>query len=76
MSPHRLLSVVPVLVALSSFAQTAVPPFELERLTLNPGGRGGLLVGAADLLDARDFRISLTGHYQHDPLVFVVEENG
>lgn len=72
----RSLLLTSSLVATCAVAQTAVPPFELERLTLNPGGRGGLLVGAADLLDARDFRVSLTGHYQHDPLVFVVEENG
>jgi outer membrane protein OmpA-like peptidoglycan-associated protein len=47
-----------------------VPSFELERLRLNPGARDGLLVGGGDLLPKDDLRVSLTAHYEHDPLVY------
>lgn len=60
-----------VLVGLSALAQsTAVPSFELERLRLNPGARDGLLVGGGDLLPKDELRVSLTAHYEHDPLVY------
>jgi OOP family OmpA-OmpF porin len=54
----------------SALAQTAVPSFELERLRLNPGAVDGLVVGGADVLPRHGYRVSLTGHYEHDPLVF------
>ncbi len=50
-----------------------VPGFELERLTFNPGARETMVVGTADLLDARRLRVALIGHYAHDPLVFTVD---
>jgi OmpA-OmpF porin, OOP family len=50
-----------------------VPGFELERLTFNPGARETMVVGTADLLDARRLRLGLIGHYAHDPLVFTVD---
>ncbi|MBL8957334.1 MAG: OmpA family protein [Myxococcaceae bacterium] len=52
-------------------AQLAAPPqIELERLTLNPSAKGGMLVGGGDLLSQRQLRVSLWAHYEHDPLVF------
>ncbi len=56
-------------------AQTTLPGFELERLYLNPSAKGGMLVGGSDLLAERQLRVGLFGHYEHDPLVFVNEQN-
>lgn len=64
------LTLLAALVATTAVAQTAVPSFELERLRLNPGARDGLLVGGGDVLPEGRGRVSLTGHYEHDPLVF------
>ncbi len=75
MTADKLRLLLWVLVAVPAFGQTQVPPFELERLTLNPAGRSGLVVGGADLLEQRTLRVSLTGHYEHDPLVFLGEGN-
>ncbi len=55
-------------------AQTVVAPFELERVRLNPGAADGLLQEGGALLDPMSLRVSLFGHYQHNPLV--VRENG
>lgn len=43
--------------------------FELERLELNPGGAGSLLLGTGELLPEGDFRLSTVTHYQHNPLM-------
>ncbi|HEX5750979.1 MAG TPA: OmpA family protein [Archangium sp.] len=48
----------------------AFPAFELERLDLNAGAAGSLLVGTGELLPEGELRLSSTGHYQHQPLVF------
>ncbi|WP_224367693.1 OmpA family protein [Hyalangium versicolor] len=48
--------------------------FELERLDLNPGAAGSLLIGTGELLPAGDFRFSSVAHYQHNP--FVVSRSG
>ena len=67
----RLISLLASFLSASVFAQAiAVPTFELERLQLNPGARHGLLVGGADLMPEGGFRVSLTAHYEHDPLVY------
>lgn len=50
-------------------AQTPLPSFELERVHLHPAARGGLLVGSADLLEQLEYRVAVTGHYEHAPLV-------
>lgn len=42
---------------------------ELERLTLNPGAAGSLLVPTGELLPRGELRVSVMGHYQHNPLV-------
>jgi OOP family OmpA-OmpF porin len=44
--------------------------FELERMDLNPGAEGSLLMGTGELLPAGDFRFSSVAHYQHNPFVF------
>ncbi|HEX8706331.1 MAG TPA: OmpA family protein [Myxococcaceae bacterium] len=64
----RLLALATLLTGASALAQ-AIPPLELERLTLNPNGGGSLLVGTGENLQERGYRFSLTGHYQNAPLV-------
>ncbi|MEW6432681.1 MAG: OmpA family protein [Myxococcota bacterium] len=65
------LGFLSVLCGASALAQPlAVPSFELERLRLSPGARDGLLVGGGDLLPRDELRLSLTTHYEHDPLVY------
>jgi outer membrane protein OmpA-like peptidoglycan-associated protein len=49
--------------------ETSLPSFELERLELNPSGVGSLLVGSGELLTNGDYRLSLTSHYERNPLV-------
>jgi OOP family OmpA-OmpF porin len=46
-----------------------IPPFELERLSLNPSGTGSLLLGTGELLPDGHFRLSLTAHHEKNPLV-------
>lgn len=46
-----------------------LPDFDLERLDLNPGAAGSLLVGTGELLPEGELRLSVMGHYQHQPLV-------
>jgi outer membrane protein OmpA-like peptidoglycan-associated protein len=55
-------------VALAS-GPGVLPAFELERLELNPGAAGSLLVGTGELLPEGELRLSAVGHYQHQPLV-------
>lgn len=45
------------------------PAFELERLELNPGAEGSLVVGMGELLPAGKWRTSAVAHYSHRPLV-------
>lgn len=48
-----------------AFAQTPLPDFELERLELNPGAEGSLVVGMGELLQPGQFRVSAVSHYSH-----------
>ncbi|HYI03170.1 OmpA family protein [Hyalangium sp.] len=59
-----------MLVSSVAFAQERNIGFELERMDLNPGAAGSLVLGTGELMPAGDFRISAVGHYQHNPLVF------
>jgi outer membrane protein OmpA-like peptidoglycan-associated protein len=71
----RLLALTALLVGASALAQPAgLPEIELERLTLNSGASGSLLLGTGELLPGRASRLSLTSHYENDPLVLL--ENG
>jgi OOP family OmpA-OmpF porin len=44
--------------------------FDVERLDLNPGAAGSLVIGTGELMPAGDYRFSVVGHYQHNPFVF------
>jgi outer membrane protein OmpA-like peptidoglycan-associated protein len=66
----RLLVLAVLLVSAAAFAQpSALPEFELERLKLNPSGKGSLLIGTGELLPDHGYRFALTTHYENDPLV-------
>jgi hypothetical protein len=47
--------------------------FELERISLNPGARHTFFAQTGDALEPMSLRVSLLGHYQHLPLVYVVD---
>jgi outer membrane protein OmpA-like peptidoglycan-associated protein len=73
---RNVLPLAPLLtlaLGLSSPASMAqlqgVPPFELERLSLNPSGAGSLLLGTGELLPDGAWRLSLTAHHENEPLV-------
>src|SRR4051812_36767948 len=65
--------VVVLLAGGAAFAQqaSALQGFELERLDLNPGGEGSLLLGTGGLLPQGSVRVSLLGHYERNPLSFL-----
>jgi outer membrane protein OmpA-like peptidoglycan-associated protein len=70
----RLLALFTLLTGSTALAQPAgLPKVELERLTLNPGGTGSLLLGTGEVLPGGGYRFSLTGHYENDPLVLFVD---
>src|SRR6218665_964983 len=73
----RLATVAALLFASASFAQPAgLPVFDLERLELNPSGKGSLVMGTGDLLPQGGFRLSIAGHYERNPVVLEVDGNG
>ena len=64
-----------LLVSGAAFAQqapVALPGFELERLDLNPGAEGSLLLGTGGLLPQGSVRVSLLGHNERNPLSYLV----
>jgi outer membrane protein OmpA-like peptidoglycan-associated protein len=70
----RLSAIVTLLLASVALAQPGgLPIFELERLELNPNGRGSLVVGTGEMLPSAGFRLSLLGHYEKDPLVLYAD---
>ncbi|WNG14884.1 hypothetical protein [Cystobacter fuscus] len=70
----RLVLVAALLSASVSFAQPAgLPVFELERLELNPSGKGSLVLASGELLPRGGFRLSVAGHYERNPLVFYLD---
>ncbi|WNG60584.1 OmpA family protein [Archangium gephyra] len=58
-----------VLPGMVAFAQPTLRSFELERLELNPGAEGSLVVGTGEVLQAGQLRLSAVGHYSHKLLV-------
>ncbi|MCP3063933.1 OmpA family protein [Myxococcus sp. K38C18041901] len=71
-SHHSLLGGLAVLWALSAQAQVQrIPNLELERLQLNPGAKDSLVLSTGDLLPDGTFRLGLTAHYEHKPLVLL-----
>ncbi len=72
---RQCLSGALILGACSALAQEQrIPSFELERLQLNPGARDSLVLSTGDLLLQGQYRLALTGHWEHNPLVLL--ENG
>ncbi|MFL5347472.1 MAG: OmpA family protein [Hyalangium sp.] len=70
LSLARWVLLATALTGAGALAQPAgLPEIELERLTLNPSGQGSLLLGTGELLPGGGYRLSLVGHYEHDPLV-------
>ncbi|HLK99720.1 MAG TPA: OmpA family protein [Myxococcaceae bacterium] len=64
-----MLALAALLLSSTAFAQdSSLPSFELERLELNPSGVGSLLVGTGEILTNGDYRLSLTNHYERNPL--------
>jgi outer membrane protein OmpA-like peptidoglycan-associated protein len=69
----RTALLVGALVASPALAQSApVKTFDIEQVSLSPGGQHSLLLSTGDILDKGNLRLSLAAQYQHDPLVFVV----
>ncbi|MCY1021800.1 OmpA family protein [Pyxidicoccus sp. MSG2] len=71
---HRGLALALALTSTVAVSQEASPlqrGFDLERLELNPGAEGSLLVGLGELLPAGQFRATLLAQYAHNPLLFV-----
>jgi outer membrane protein OmpA-like peptidoglycan-associated protein len=65
-----MLSLAALLAGATALAQpVGLPQLELERLMLNPGATGSLLLGTGEMLPGGGYRFSLTGHYENDPLV-------
>jgi outer membrane protein OmpA-like peptidoglycan-associated protein len=61
-----------VLAGAPVLAQTApIKSFDLERVTLSPGGQHSLLLSTGDTLAMGELRLSLAAQYQRDPLVFM-----
>jgi uncharacterized repeat protein (TIGR01451 family) len=71
--PLRRVSAGPaalgVVLAAGVASAQAVAGFDLERLDLNPGASASLITQTGDVLKKGAYRVSLTGHYQHDSLV-------
>jgi OmpA-OmpF porin, OOP family len=64
------LALATALLSTAALAQPqGLPEIELERLTLNPSGKGSLILGTGEVLNRGGYRFSLTGQYQKDPLV-------
>ncbi len=70
-SARAMLLVALLLATGTALAKEPAPVtgIELERLELNPGAAGSLLVGTGELLPAGALRLSAAGHYQHNPVV-------
>lgn len=69
----RTLALALALGALPSVAQSPVPSFDLDRV-LSPDPGSALVLGTGDGLRAGTLRLSLTGQYQHQPLVYRLDD--
>ncbi|HEX8820924.1 MAG TPA: OmpA family protein [Archangium sp.] len=68
----RAALLVGALAASPTLAQTTpVKAFDLEQVSLSPGGQHSLLLSTGDILAPGDLRLSLAAQYQRNPLVFV-----
>ncbi len=66
----RALALAVLLLPGSALAQSALPTFDLEHLSLNPGARDSLLLDTGDGLRDGELRATLALHYQDDSLVY------
>lgn len=66
----RQVAAVAVVASVGVAQAQSTSGFEVEQLQLNPGARGGLVVGGSDLLQHRDYRVSASFGYQHAPLQY------
>jgi outer membrane protein OmpA-like peptidoglycan-associated protein len=66
-------TVAVLLLCSTTWAQTAVPHFELERLELNTG-QGSLLSGNGELLVPGGLSAVMVGHYQHRSLMLTGQQ--
>jgi outer membrane protein OmpA-like peptidoglycan-associated protein len=66
-----VLLLPPAVIAQTEAEEAASPwpVFDLERLELNPGAEGSLVLGMGELLPAGHHRLSAAGHYAHRPLL-------
>jgi hypothetical protein len=73
--PSRAALLIGALVASPALAQTPpVKTFDLEQVSLSPGGQHSLLLSTGDTLAEGDLRLSLAAQYQRNPLVFVRDD--
>ena len=71
MSRHVSLSFLALsLLSTSAVAQQRLPAFELQRLQLDPGALGSIVVGSGRTLDQGVFRGSIQFQYEQQPLSF------
>ncbi len=70
LSLTALCPLVPASVRAHEGHPHGLPSFELERLQLDPGALGSLVVGTGRTLGSGVFRASLQGHYEQIPLKF------
>ncbi len=68
---ERVVLTACIVFGLGARAQSFVPPpgFDLERLSLNPSAGASLIASTGDVLERGQLRVSVLGHYQHEPLV-------
>lgn len=66
----RALALVALLLPGAALAQNALPTFDLEQLTLNPGARDSLVLDTGDGLRDGELRLTLALGYQDDSLVY------
>ncbi|MBU8900698.1 OmpA family protein [Corallococcus sp. H22C18031201] len=69
-SLRRAAALALALTSTAALAQisSTLRTFELERLDLNPGAEGSLLLGLGELMPPGTFRGSVALHYAHSPL--------
>lgn len=65
----RAAAIALVAVSAPVWAYASSPSFNLDRLTLNPGG-DSLLLGTGAGLQGGELRATFAGQYQHEPLTY------
>ncbi|MFO0593676.1 MAG: Ig-like domain-containing protein [Myxococcaceae bacterium] len=68
------LALLTVVAGTSARAQVA--GFDIERIDWNPGASSSLVNPTGDVLERGRWRVSLLGHYEHDPLLLYRSDTG